>query len=106
MPLLQNCAIDAISKQHKIQNQFSTSVIRIAYQDTLENSPLLCIFEMTHGEAKNSIFRNDQMDNWSKEALVDFARAISKAWENKAPWRTLPVHDKCFYHVHGEVEQC
>ncbi|KER00148.1 hypothetical protein AUEXF2481DRAFT_24501 [Aureobasidium subglaciale EXF-2481] len=112
IPLLQNCAIDAIIKKTELSKTFYIGIVKIAYQNTLENSRLrklaieICVFDMTHIGHEQSIFGDDQMDNWSKEALVDFARAISKAWEDESPWRTLPVHDKCFYHVHSEGEHC
>ncbi|KAI5212219.1 hypothetical protein E4T42_01327 [Aureobasidium subglaciale] len=108
----QNCAIDAIIKKTELSKTFYIGIVKIAYQNTLENSRLrklaieICVFDMTHIGHEQSIFGDDQMDNWSKEALVDFARAISKAWEDESPWRTLPVHDKCFYHVHSEGEHC
>ncbi|THW11129.1 hypothetical protein D6D23_10523 [Aureobasidium pullulans] len=112
IPLLQNCAADAIIQYNKDENRFRTSVLKTAYDHTMEGSPLrrlaidILVFRMVHEEAANSILREDSLHCWSKESLVDFARGISKAWMLGLPYRNLPEQGKCHYHIHAEGEHC
>lgn len=112
IPLLQNCAADAILQYNKDENKFNTCIIRIAYQDTMQESPLrrlaidISVFRMVHEKAASSILDKDLLHNWSKDSLADFARGISKAWHLGDPPRNLPEQGKCHYHVHAEGEHC
>ncbi|KEQ81747.1 hypothetical protein M438DRAFT_367628 [Aureobasidium pullulans EXF-150] len=53
IPLLQNCVIDSILEKQKQSNRFNTCIVRIAYQDTIQESPLrrlaidISVFRMT-----------------------------------------------------------
>ncbi|THX02320.1 hypothetical protein D6D13_08371 [Aureobasidium pullulans] len=112
IPLLQNCAADAILQYTKDKNRFCTNVLKTAYDHTMEGSPLrrlaidILVFRMVHEEAANSILREGLLYTWSKESLVDFARGISKAWMLGLPHRKFPEQGKCHYHIHAEGEHC
>ncbi|KAH0372210.1 hypothetical protein KCU65_g1355, partial [Aureobasidium melanogenum] len=112
IPLLQNNCIDALLAKNKEESQFDTTVVQIAYFDTMHGSPLrklaidICVFDMCHGPAHKSIFINANSPNWSQEALIDFASCISAAWQHKLPWGAVPSRDKCHYHVHAAGERC
>lgn len=112
IPLLQNSAIDALMDRGKETNEFHTKVVQVAYSDTLQDSPLRrfaiesCVFEMFHRHGEQSIFRDGNLCYWCKEALVDFARCMSDAWERKLPWGKMPDRTKCHYHVHANGEHC
>ncbi|CAD0088398.1 unnamed protein product, partial [Aureobasidium mustum] len=112
IPLLQNCAIDALMDKHKEERRFSTDVVAIAYSETMVNSPLrrlaieIQVHKMVHKVAENSIFRDSNLAYWTKEALVDFARGVSDAWERNLPKFVLPSREKCHYHVHATGDNC
>jgi hypothetical protein len=112
IPLLQNCTIDAMLQKEIEENRFSVCVVALAYENTMHGSPLrkfvidLCVFRMIHHLHENSVFRDSNMDSWCKEALVDFGRCMSDAWDRKLPRRVFPENTKCHYHVHAEGEHC
>ena len=112
IPLLQNCAIDALIQKNRDENRFALIVVQTAYENTLHGSPLrrfaidCCVFRMVHRQDENSILGDSNLCCWSKDALVDFARCMSNAWEHKLPWAEMPSREKCHYHVHANVEHC
>lgn len=112
IPLLQNCAIDALVQKNHDENGFAIIVLQIAYEKTMHGSPLrrfaidCCVFTMIHRLDDHSIFRDSNLCCWSKEAFVDLARCMSNAWENKLPKHKMPNKDKCDYHVHAKGEHC
>ncbi|KAI4743409.1 hypothetical protein E4T50_06207 [Aureobasidium sp. EXF-12298] len=112
IPLLQNCAIDALLEKLKEENKFSTGVVAIAYTGTMVGSPLrklaidIHVLKMIHKPGENCIFRESCLPDWSKESLVDFAHGVSEAWERKLPQYVWPSTEKCHYHVHATGEHC
>ncbi|KAG9593358.1 hypothetical protein KCU77_g6473, partial [Aureobasidium melanogenum] len=112
IPLLQNDSIDALLAKLEEENQADVAVVHIAYQSTMQGSPLrrfaidLCVFRMGHQPGERTIFKEPDYSNWSVDALVDFARCMSNAWQLRLPWRTLPLRDKCHYHIHANGERC
>jgi hypothetical protein len=112
IPLLQNCAIDALRQKEIEENSFHVVAVAIAYENTMDGSPLrkfvidLCVFRMHHSGDEKRIFKDSNLGNWSKEACVDFIRCMSNAWERKLPTNILPERTKCHYHVHAEGEHC
>ncbi|KAG9673262.1 hypothetical protein KCU95_g16837, partial [Aureobasidium melanogenum] len=112
IPLLQNDSTDALLGKLEEENQFDVNVVQIAYQNTLQGSCLrrlaidFCVFRMGHQPGERTIFKDPDHPNWSAEALVDFARCMSDAWQHKLSWRTLPTRDRCHYHIHADGERC
>ncbi|KAG9831930.1 hypothetical protein KCU98_g13032, partial [Aureobasidium melanogenum] len=97
IPLLQNDSIDALLEKMDQENLFSTIVVDIAYQSTMQGSPLrrfaidICVFRMEHKQGENSIFREANSSNWSQEALIDFARRMSDAWQHGLAYRAADL---------------
>ncbi|KAG9954074.1 hypothetical protein KCU85_g604, partial [Aureobasidium melanogenum] len=112
IPLLQNDSTDALLGKLEEENQFDVTVVQIAYQNTMQGSCLrrlaidFCVFRMGHQPGERTIFKDPDHPNWSVEALVDFARCMSEAWQHKLSWRTLPTRDRCHYHIHADGERC
>lgn len=112
IPLLRNDSLDALLEKLEEKNRFDVTVVHIAYQNTMQGSPLrrlaidLCVFKMAHQSDEWTIFKESDYPNWSVDALVDFARCMSNAWQLKLPWRILPLRDKCHYHIHAAGERC
>ncbi|KAG9533474.1 hypothetical protein KCU93_g338, partial [Aureobasidium melanogenum] len=112
IPLLQNDSADALLGKLDQENLFATFVVHVAYQSTMQGSPLrrlaidLCVYKMEHKEGEISIFKQSHSSNWSQEALIDFARRMSDAWQHGLAWGSLPSKDKCHYHVHAAGGSC
>ncbi|KAI4747143.1 hypothetical protein E4T50_02498 [Aureobasidium sp. EXF-12298] len=112
IPLLQNSVIDALMDRIKETQAFHTVIVQVAYQQTMQASPLRrfaidrCVFTAHHGPGEDSIFAENRLGSWSKEAFVDFARCMSDAWKNKLPKAVMPQRDKCHYHIHASGEHC
>ncbi|THW56372.1 hypothetical protein D6D20_08756 [Aureobasidium pullulans] len=112
IPLLQNEVMDGIfAKEAKLV--FHTKLVNLAYEQTPVGSPLrkavieIVGHRMRLQENDGGALELSCQSDWSVESLIDLVRVLDKIRkENKVVYPTMPVRDKCFFHVHGKDEHC
>ncbi|KAG9751661.1 hypothetical protein KCU73_g6289, partial [Aureobasidium melanogenum] len=111
VPLLQNLAIDSFQQKSDTERRIPwQTAIRKIYDNTLHGAPLrrimidMTAYETCAGEKS----REEFVESWPVEALVDLAFTLSLKSAEEVGWFELPrrKEGKCYYHIHNEGEQC
>ncbi|THY91796.1 hypothetical protein D6C89_05552 [Aureobasidium pullulans] len=113
VPLLQNEVMDDIFAKRAQLKVFYPELVKLAYEQTPVGSPLRkAVIEivghcMKLQEESDSALQLSCQPHWSVESLVDLVRVLDTIRkENKVVFASMPVRDKCFFHVHGIDERC
>ncbi|KAI4719439.1 hypothetical protein E4T48_04306 [Aureobasidium sp. EXF-10727] len=108
IPLLQNNVADAMLDKVDKDKEAPLFALNLAYENTTSNAPLRKILVDVMAYRGDMSAKGPHLDSkyWSLQACLDAMGTMDSARTQKIPRHTMPVREKCYYHVHAAGEKC